>query len=272
MENNLKLINKFEKRIKEIDILRGIAVLLMIFDHTIYDLFGLMPNMFGGLYNSNIYDLAKSYWQWPIREFLHYVVVFVFLAITGLCCSFSKNNLVRGLKLFAVAMGLTLVTLIAGLIAGDVDGFIIVFGVLHCIALTLIIIGLLEKMGLSKYYYLVIGIIMIALGIIFRIDCHYQELASGNVIMTIIETIIGTVGTGTDHFPLFLNGGQIFIGVFLGKQFYIPRKSLLKKSTYHNNVITFMGRNSLIVYFAHQFIVPIFLAIILLICGFKITL
>lgn len=267
-----QLTNKLEKRINEIDFLRGIAILLMIFDHAIYDLFGLMPNIFAGMYDSLIYDLAKAYWKWPIREVFHYIVVFVFLAITGICCSFSKSNIKRGIKLFIVSMLLSLLTLIAGLIAGDIDGFIIVFGVLHCISLTLIIIGLFEKIGLSKYYYLIIGLVSVLLGIIFAIDCRYVPLSSGNALLTILESIVGLVGTGTDHFPIFLNGGQIFIGVFLGRQFYSSKKSLLKNKTYKNNLVTFMGRNSLIVYFAHQIIVPIILGIILLIVGFKIKL
>ena len=104
-----QLTNKLEKRINEIDFLRGIAILLMIFDHAIYDLFGLMPNIFAGMYDSLIYDLAKAYWKWPIREVFHHIVVFVFLAITGICCSFSKSNIKRGIKLFIVSMLLSLI-------------------------------------------------------------------------------------------------------------------------------------------------------------------
>lgn len=274
MEKDI-LKDKFSKRIIEIDILRGICIFLMILDHTMYDIFGLMPVIFnfpkrGGI-SYDIYDFAIKYWIWPVREVLHYVICFFFLAITGICCSFSRNNLKRGLQLFLVALGLTAITLTVGLIAGDID-MVIVFGVLHCIATTLIIIGVLERFIPHKWFYLVVGIIMTTFGIILEIDSIYMSLTRDNVLLTIFETIIGICSSGSDHFPIFLNGGQIFIGVFLGKQFYSERKSLFKNAKYKNNIVTFTGRNSLVVYFAHQIIVPLILGIILLICGFHIKL
>ena len=267
--------DKLVNRIIEIDILRGICVFLMIFDHFMYDIFALMPMIFdfpkqaGNSYE--VYNFAIKYWVWPVREVMHYVICFFFLAITGICCSFSKSNLKRGVQLLLISLALTLVTLIAGLIIGDVD-MVIVFGVLHCIATTLIIIGILERFIPHKHFYLIMGLIMTVFGIFLELDSIYISFTSGNIFLTVIETIIGISASGSDHFPILLNGGQIFIGVFLGKQLYSKRKSLFKNSKYKNNIVTFTGRNSLLVYFAHQIIVPIVLGIILLICGFNINL
>lgn len=275
MKNNIAN-NKLVNRIIEIDILRGICVFLMIFDHTIYDIFAVMPMIFnfpghGGGIAYDIYELAINYWIWEVREIMHYVICFFFLAITGICCSFSKSNIKRGGQLLLISLGLTIITLIAGLIIGDIDT-VIVFGVLHCIATTLIIIGFLERFIPHKWFYLVVGIIMTSFGIFLEIDSIYMSLSDGNVLLRIFETIIGITASGSDHFPILLNGGQIFIGVFLGKQFYSDRKSLFKNAKYKNNIVTFTGRNSLIVYFAHQVLIPIILGIILLICGFHIKL
>lgn len=71
-------------------------------------------------------------------------------------------------------------------------------------------------------------------------------------------------------FSIFLYGGEIFIGVFLGKLLYKDRKSLFNFN-YHNNVITFIGRHSLIFYFAHQIIITGLFFVILLIMGFHIV-
>ena len=104
----------------------------------------------------------------------------------------------------------------------------------------------------------------------------FLEIASSqksfSAVITVFESIIGLCSSGSDHFPILFNGGQIFIGVFLGKQLYSKRQSLFKKAKYHNNIVTFTGRNSLIVYFAHQIIVPVVLGVILLILGFNINL
>ena len=271
---NVGLKDKINNRIIEIDVLRGICIFLMIFDHFIYDVFALMPYIFdfprkSGL-SYDIYTLTLKYWDWSVREILHYIICFFFLAITGICCSFSKSNFKRGVKLFIVSLILTLFTLITGLIISDVDTTI-VFGILHAISLTLIIIGVLEKYIPHKSFYLLMGITMTTLGIIFQVGVKYVSLTEGNVFLTIIESIIGISACGSDHFPILLNGGQIFIGVYLGKTLYSNRKSLFKNAQYKNNIITFTGRNSLIMYFSHQIIIPIILIIILLICGFKLS-
>ena len=87
----------------------------------------------------------------------------------------------------------------------------------------------------------------------------------------VFETILVINSSGSDHFPIFLNGGQIFIGVFLGKLLYSNKQSLFKKAKYHNNVVTFVGRNSLIVYFAHQVILPVLAGLVLLILGYSLN-
>lgn len=266
--------NKFANRIIEIDVLRGICVFLMIFDHAFYDIFGVLPILTNfpifGKPSYDVYEFAMAYWVWDVREVMHYIVCFIFLAITGICCSFSKSNIKRGVQLLIVALGLTAVTLIVGNIIGDIDA-VIVFGVLHCIAVSLIIIGFLEKFIPHKHFYLVTGIIMTVLGIFLEIDSVYLSFNTDNAFKIVFETILGINSSGSDHFPIFLNGGQIFIGVFLGKQLYSERKSLFKNAKYKNNIVTFTGRNSLIMYFAHQIILPIIMVIILLICGFRIS-
>ena len=112
---------------------------------------------------------------------------------------------------------------------------------------------------------------MTVLGIFLQIDSVYLSFNTDNAFKIVFETILGINSSGSDHFPIFLNGGQIFIGVFLGKQLYSERKSLFKNAKYKNNIVTFTGRNSLIMYFAHQIILPIIMVIILLICGFRIS-
>lgn len=273
METSKK--EKLSKRIIEIDILRGIAVFLMILDHTMYDLSGLLPFIFDGYpekaeWTQKLYDFAVWYWYWDFRVIFRYFVVFAFLGLTGICCSFSKSNLKRGLKLLGVSLLLTLGTFIAGKVTGDVD-MTIAFGVLHCIAVSLILIGLLEKIIPFKYswIYLAIGVVMFTAGSLLEEIQTFVSYQEGHIFKTIINSMIGINSCGSDHFPLLLNGGQIFIGVFLGKTLYSSRKSLFKNSSYSNNIVTFVGRNSLWVYFAHQILIPLILGIILLICGFK---
>ena len=261
-----------KNRIAEIDILRGISVILMIFDHLMFDIWGMMPSIFSSFPRANdawceIYLFARRYWNSDVRACVRPVVIFCCLMLVGVCCSFSKSNLRRGIRLGCVALGLSAVTVTVGLITGDVD-LAILFGVLHCISLTLILIGLCEKAHLGKWWYLALGILFVTLGSVLEYGQGYLSLERASVLRVLFSTIIGTAASGADSFSLFFYGGQIFIGVFIGKWLYSERRSLLSLD-YKSSVITFLGRHSLLVYIAHQILIPILLAAALFICGFR---
>ncbi len=270
-----KTVVKHQNRITELDLFRGIAVLLMIFDHIMFDLWGLFPSVFIDYPPSDgvgrfLYELSYKYWFWDVREIVRTVIVFVFLALTGVCCSFSRSNTKRGLRLGALSLAMSAVTFAVGFIIGDLD-IGITFGVLHCIAVMLLIVGLLEKLNIDKLLYLSIGILMLALGIILQRNEIYVSYYNTPFFTVIWKTVIGTATSGGDSFSIFFHGGQIMIGVFLGKWLYSEKKSLLFKK-YYSNIITFIGRHSLAVYLIHQIVIPIVGVLIMLACGFEFSL
>ncbi len=268
MKNRSALSN----RITELDLFRGIAVILMIFDHLMFDLWGLFPSVFADYPARNgfwwkVYETAYEYWFWDVRVLVRGVVVFVFLALTGICCSFSRSNVKRAGKLFIVALLMSAVTFAVGYAIGDLD-IGILFGVLHCIAVTLFLVGLLEKLRADKLVYLSVGILMLAAGIYLGRSVPYISYGSIPTLQLLWRTVIGTAECGGDSFPLLLCGGQIMIGVFLGKWLYAKRKPLLFKK-YKNNLLTFVGRHSLLVYVVHQIAIPVIVGGVMLLCGFK---
>lgn len=144
------------------------------------------------------------------------------------------------------------------------------FGVLHCIAFALIMIGLLEKVIHNKWFYLILGIIFVGIGTYFEVNFNFESYEGKNFFLLTLKQMIGLSYCGGDCFPLLYNGGQILLGVFLGKLLYSSKKSIMSLP-YYNNPITFIGRNSLLVYLAHQIIIPVVLILIFLICGFKLS-
>lgn len=261
----------FANRAIELDLLRGGAVILMILDHFMFDLWGLLP-MFFADYPRRLMMFAYNYWYWDVRTAVRVAVVFVFLALTGICCSFSRSNLARGLKLLAVALGLTAVTFAAGVISGDPD-MTIVFGVLHAIAVSLLLVGLFEKLHANKWVYLAVGAVLCAFGIAVELthDVHLVSYGTDSFWILFGKAVLGTLQIGSDCFALPATCGQIFVGVFLGKQFYKERKSVLGWK-YRRDPLAFLGRHSLSVYFAHQIILPVLSALVLVCMGYTLAL
>lgn len=266
IENNP---NKHSNRILEIDLLRGIAVLFMILDHIMYDLWGLLPDMFLD-YPIKLYNFASSYWVWDFRIYFRYFIVFIFMGLVGVCGSFSKSNINRGLKLLGIAMLLTIGTLILSIYTGSYFN-LITFGTLHCIALSLIMIGIMQKFINNKWIYLIIGLIMVGFGAYNEYICEFAFIDESTKLKEMIEIIfgqiLGSIEFGGDTMGFLLNGGQVLIGVFIGKLLYQKRESVFNFK-YSNNVVTYVGRNSLLVYFLHQVIIPIVIGLILIMLGY----
>lgn len=265
-----KLKKTFENRAFELDVLRGIAVLLMVVDHFLFDLWGLLPGFFAD-YPRALRVFAVWYWTWDVRIVVRYAVIFVFFALTGICSSFSRSNLKRGGKLFAVAMLVTAGTYVVGRIAGDIN-ITIVFGVLHAIALSLLLIGLIELLHPGKWVYLILGLVLIAVGACFSVgnDGTLTYYYSEPFFPLLGKAILGMAQCGSDCFPLPSTMGQICIGMFLGKQFYPQRKSLFGRK-YRRDPLAFMGRHSLILYFAHQVLLPVLAAVVLVAMGYTLA-
>lgn len=262
---------KLKNRALELDLIRGFAVVLMMFDHLMYDFWGLLPSFIKD-YPLEMRLLGLDYWYWDVRRVVRIGVIFLFFALTGICSSFSRSNLGRGTKLFAVAMVLTAATWGAGLVTGN-PNMTIAFGVLHAIAVSLILVGILEKLRTNKWIYLAAGVLLVGLGIwIAQYNVGLVSYKNAeNVFALVGKTVLGLAECGSDSFDLPTTAGQIFIGVFLGKQFYGERKSLVFKS-YHDNPLAFVGRHSLIVYFAHQVLFPVIAVLVFLCLGYELAL
>lgn len=262
-------------RILEFDLFRGVCVLLMMLDHLFYDLFSVMPMFFSDFPGTNasaitLYRIARTYWYHPVREGARVLVIAVFLLLCGICCHFSKSNVKRGGRLLFLSLCITLGSFLIGCLIGDID-FMIAFGILHCIALSLLLVGLFQKFGLNRWLFLILGVALTAVGLYFNADVRYVSYESRPFLETLWGQMVGTMYAGSDSCSLTLFGGPILIGVFLGETLYKERRSLLF-SRYREGVLPTIGRNSLLFYLLHQLLLPLLLGGILLLCGFHMAL
>jgi len=224
----------------EIDFLRGIAIVMMIIYHIIFNL-----NFFN-VYNFNLQSLSFKLFLYPIgTTFLLLVGISLTLSYNKSKKDLTKNQLIkkfifRGLKIFFLGLIITFVTFFY---LGK--GFVI-FGVLHCIGISIILSILFIRF---RFLNLFLGIIFVIFGVILRFMTFdfYYFLWIG-----FIPRNFYTV----DYFPLLPWFGVILFGIGVGNIFYPDYKRIFKIPDFSNYKIVkffdFLGRKSLIIYFLHQ--------------------
>lgn len=240
------------KRFWEIDSLRGVAIVMMVTFHFIFDLY------YFGIYSL---DVHSGFLWWFAR-----LTAFTFIFLVGVSLSLSNSrtilkanygsqknlfytHLKRGLKIFGYGLIITAITWIF-----IREGFIM-FGILQLIGISIIL-----EYPFLKYRYanLISGIIFIAVGIYlmgFKFD-FYELLWLGFTPYNFYTL---------DYFPLLPWLGVVSLGIFFGNTLYgsyTRHFKLLDLSKYLPlKVLGFLGRHSLFIYFIHQ---PVLIIILLI--------
>jgi uncharacterized membrane protein len=236
------------QRFWEIDALRGITILMMIVYHVLFDLtyFGFTSTDMNAL---------------PILVFL-YPFGTLFLLLVGISLTLSYNRvkqildknrlrikyLKRGSSIFGLGLIITLVTWVY-----PHNGFII-FGVLHCIGLSILLGYFFIRSRLSA---LLIGVICIIIGVFLRVNVtvDFPWLLWLGFVPSSFYTL--------DYFPLLPWFGVVLIGIFLGNSLYQNNTRVFSIKDYSkfigSRLLCFLGRHSLIIYLLHQLVIVGFL-------------
>lgn len=231
-----------QKRFWEIDALRGIAIISMIGYHIYFDTYFL-----------NIFEL--DYYQAPFIG-----AMFIFLVGVSLTLSYSRveNTLKsyqitlkfikRGLFIFGLGLVITFFTWIF------VPDAFIVFGVLHCIGISIIISYPFIR---GKIINIVLGSILILIGV--WLYTAFTWNFSWFFWLGFIPSRFYTL----DYFPLLPWFGVVLIGISIGNILYPHGKALFSLPDLSQKrlvkLLSYLGRHSLIIYFIHQ---PIILGIL----------
>jgi len=234
------------ERFEEVDFIRGLAVLLMIAYHAIFDL-----NIFGLL------DLRIGA---PPLEVFADATAGTFFSVVGisLYISFSRTNveghganyrlkkyLARGLKLLGWGAIVTAVTYFL------FPEMVILFGALHFIGFSVMLgYGTLElTKGWRKLFRLtILASIVIA---IFLISEQVQSLQVNNPFFLWLG-LAPPEFQSLDYFPLFPWFGLVVAGLVIGELLYPEGLRRLEGLKVQNRGLEFLGRNALIIYFVHQ--------------------
>ena len=101
-KNTGAALKPVRNRIWELDFLRGVCVLLMIFDHFMFDIGDIFGEEWAAVQGTDffigLYERALVYAESPLRLVTRDIVVWIFALLCGISCSFSRSNLKRGIE------------------------------------------------------------------------------------------------------------------------------------------------------------------------------
>ena len=216
-------INK-SSRDQALDLMRGIAIIMMIMFHLIYDL-----NEFGytNIPLSNFW--LTSYWR--------YLIVFLFLNAAGISLviaygkSFNLNKFIKRLAL----LGLAALSVSVGTYILFPNAWVY-FGILHLIWTgTLIAIFFIQLPKISLF----IAALIFLFGYLNLTDLSFLRILLSNYLPL----------SSVDFYPLFPWIAFVFTGIYLGHN-PIYKKIFFMKLP----LLQLIGQHSLIIYLLHQVI------------------
>ncbi|MDR2571319.1 MAG: DUF1624 domain-containing protein [Oscillospiraceae bacterium] len=226
------VIDDKKKRIELIDALRGFAVSLMVIHHALYDMAAFL-------------DAPWWLYRNPLFDFLQYIFVGVFIAVSGVSSRFSRGNVERGSIVIVIAVIITYIT-----VRMDMP---IYFGILHLLGLFMLFYGLSRRL-IDKIPRRVAPFLYIALIIITALMRGFYSPVSDNPVIRDLLSVLGWRQQGFVSYDYQAILPWIFVflfGTWAGK--YI-REGRFPTWFYEMKVPFFplVGRNALLIYVTHQ--------------------
>ncbi|MCE5287195.1 MAG: DUF1624 domain-containing protein [Pelosinus sp.] len=218
-------------RIREIDVLRTVAILLMVLFHTIVDLTDFLGFSF---------NYMDGFWYYQGKS-----SAVLFMLISGISCTLGCHSIKRGLWVLAA-------------------GAVIIVATYFFDSATYVRFGILQLLGCSMLSYplikrlkpMSISLLALTVLLIYRFMPIYT-----NTPYFLPIGIMPLNFASIDYYPLFPWYAVFLGGVALGKLLYAKRQPLLPDLPQNKLMLLFeqAGKHSLAIYLLHQ---PILLAVL----------
>lgn len=237
-----------DDRLWEVDALRGVAIVMMVVYHLMWDLASLAG-----------YPIAVRSGFWHLWQM---TTASLFTGLVGLSLTLSyarerrrhptgslwPKYLLRGLTIFTWGVVISVVTFAA--LGAD---YYVRFGILHLIGASIVLAYPFLRW---RWANLVLGLAIVWLG---------GWVAGLRLQQPWLEWLAPTPGSGVDYAPLIPWFGRVLIGIFVGNLLYAggvrryPLPELARVGPVR--FLRLLGQNSLLIYLLHQ---PIMLTILVL--------
>ena len=272
-------VGPFEKRIHEIDFIRGVLIFLVVLDHVFW-CFKYYGQIWYGE-NHWMYQVFNFYWTSVARMIIQPLAVGAFCFISGVSTAFSKNNWKRVTIMLifwaVIALGSNILQLVLNN-SGSNANIRVDFNIIGCLAFCSLVYCFIQKRSWK-------GLLAAAL-IAFLLSTYFVPMLRNglyNVVGGRLSTRPGATynvpnvyliplweypiqGDYVPFFPflLFFLMGTLFSAFFYREN----KKSLIPQRKEWERPICFVGRHTLIIYLAHFILIRgIFVIINLILTG-----
>ncbi len=214
----------------EIDVLRAVAIVLMVLFHLVFDL-----QEFAGV---------SIDYQFPLWFFIGKASALLFIFISGISSGFSRSPVRRGLKVLFYGMGITVATYLF-----MKEGYVR-FGILHFLGVTMILSPLLARLSSWTLWGLACSSVVIGF--------WFKEQVLGTSLLLPFGLKYDGFGS-MDYYPLFPYLAVTLFGILAYRHFYAQRTEPLLPFQPNSKLIKWLSQNSLGIYLCHQ---PLLLLVI----------
>jgi len=237
-------------RLWEVDMMRGVAIVMMVVYHLMWDLRGLAG------YDINVYTGFWHIWQ--------QITANLFIGIVGVSLTLSYGRarskggkttagwgkyVLRGAVVFSWGIVVSIVTYFVD------PAHYVRFGILHLIGVSIIIAYPFLRF---RWLNLILGISLLLLAQIIPV------LGLNNPLLAPLG-LNATPPRSFDYFPLIPWFGVVLLGIFVGASLYTngQRRFTLPDigNAFGIRTLRMLGQNSLLIYLIHQ---PIMIVILIL--------
>lgn len=217
-------------RIWEIDLVRGICIVMMVAFHLIVDL--------REFYHQPL-EYQSGFWFYLGR-----ITVSVFMFIAGVSSVLNRRIIRHGVTVLAAGCLITAATRIF------TPDLYVRFGILQFMGVAILSVPVMGK--LSSFWLVIMALLVLLAGpMVYDLTGHWLLLPLG---------IMYEGYRSFDYYPLIPWYGVFLLGMVAGRRFYAGKKGKIAPITGLNWLIR-IGRHSLLIYLVHQ---PVLLALLYL--------